>query len=139
GEQPEAAFGDLVRRAAEAEGDVELKVADDLSAFFEAPQDLVGGAPARCLHKALDRALVAALAGDLRLLLVGIVALHGFEVLAEEFVVMEIAFDEIALVLSRLLLAGSEVGAADDELGQHHLRRFGAVVFAVEFAAALNV
>src|SRR6185436_19983465 len=64
GEEFQAALGHLVGRAAKAEGDVELEIADDLAAFFEAAQDLVGRAPARGL-KALDRAFVAALAGDL--------------------------------------------------------------------------
>src|SRR5207248_273800 len=94
GEELEAPFGDLVGRAAEAEGDVELEIADDFPALFEPAQDLVGRAPARGPHKAVDRALDAALAGDLRLLLVGVVALHGLEVLAEEFVVVEVAFDK---------------------------------------------
>src|SRR5207253_6321977 len=99
-EELQTPLGDLVRRAAEAEGDVQLEIADDLPARFETAQDLVGRAPARGLHEAVDRALDAALAGDLRLLLVGVVALDGLEVLAEEFVVVEIALDEFPLVLA---------------------------------------
>jgi hypothetical protein len=38
-------------------------------------------------------------------------------VIAEEFVVVKVTLDEFALVLPRLLLAGGEVVAADDELG----------------------
>src|SRR5260221_413884 len=77
GEEPQAPLGHLVGGPAEAEGDVELEIADDLPAFFQPAQDLVGRAPARRLHEAVDRALEAALARDLRLLLVRVVALHG--------------------------------------------------------------
>src|SRR5256885_1020635 len=83
----------------------------------------VGRAPTSRFHKAGDRSLEAALAGDLGLLLISVVALHSLEVLAEEFVMVEIALDEFALVLARLFLAGGEIGAADDKFGQHDLRR----------------
>ena len=89
--------------------------------------------------RASHGAFEAALTRDLRLLLVGVVALHGLEVLTEEFIVVEIAFDELPLITARFLLGLGEVGAADAELGQHDLRRLGAVVFAVQFAAALDV
>src|SRR5205807_7962382 len=113
GEEPQATLGDFVWRAAKPEGDVELEIANDLPALFEPAQDLVGRAPARRLHEAVHRALDAALPRDLRLLLVGVIALYGLEVLAEKFVVIEIAFDEFALVAPRLLLGLGKVGAAD--------------------------
>src|SRR5262249_38947901 len=69
GEQLEAALRDRIRRAAEAERDVELEVANHLPARLEVAQDLVGRAPARGFHEAGDRALGAALAHDLGLLL----------------------------------------------------------------------
>jgi len=42
GKELQAPLADLVRRAAETEGDVELEIADDLPALFEPTQDLVG-------------------------------------------------------------------------------------------------
>src|SRR5207244_10913542 len=91
------------------------EIAHDHPPLLESAQDLVRRAPSRCLHEAIDRALEAALARDLRLLLVGVIALHSLEVIAKEFIVVEIAFDEFPLILPRLLLACSQVGAADDE------------------------
>ena len=88
--------------------DVELEIADDLPARFEPAQDLVRRAPARRLHEAGDGAFEAGLARDLGLLLIGVVALHRLEVLAQKFVVVEIALDELALVLPRLLLGLGE-------------------------------
>ncbi|WP_346925692.1 transglutaminaseTgpA domain-containing protein, partial [uncultured Arthrobacter sp.] len=82
GKELQSPLRDLVRGAPEAEGDVELKVADDLAPLFEPAQDLVGGAPAGGLHEAVDGAFEAGLARDLRFLLVGVVALHGLEVVA---------------------------------------------------------
>src|SRR4030095_3665056 len=137
GKQPEAAFANVIGRAAEAEGDIELELAEDLPALFEPAQDLVRRAPAGCFHKAVYRPFETAFAGDLGLLLIGVVALHGLEVLAEECVVVEIALDEFALVLARLFLAGGEVGAADDELGQHYTGLRGAVDFVVQLPPAL--
>src|SRR5206468_10759341 len=107
------------RRAAEAEGDVELEIADDLPALLKPAQDLVGRTPARGPHETVYRAFEPALARDLSLLLVRVIALHGLEVLAEEFVVVEIAFDEFALIAPCLLLGIGQVGAADAELGRH--------------------
>src|SRR4029077_9475614 len=104
GKELQAALGDLVRRAAEAEGNVQLEVADYLSTLFEPAQDFVGRAPACSLHEAVHRAIETALARDLRLLLIGVVALHSLEVLAQEFVMMEVAFDEFPLVPPRLFL-----------------------------------
>jgi len=46
-------------------------------------------------------ALDAALARDVGLLLVGVVALHRLEVLAKEFVMIEVALYEFALVFAR--------------------------------------
>src|SRR3546814_18796423 len=91
GEELQAPLRDVVRRAAEAEGDVEFEIADDLPALLQIAQDLVGRAPARRLHEAGDGAVQAGAAGDLRLLLIGIVARHRLEVLAQALVVMEVA------------------------------------------------
>src|SRR5262249_47315229 len=101
-------------------------------------QDLVGRPPARGLHEAGDRALEAALARNLRLLLIGVITLHCLEVLAEKFVVIEVAFDEFPLIAARLLLSLSEIGAAHAKFGQHHLWRLSAVVFPMQLAAALD-
>src|SRR6185312_12579532 len=98
GEEPETALRHLVRRAAEAEGDVELVGSKKPAAILEPAQNLVRRAPARGLHESGDRALQAALAGDLGLLLVGVVALHRLEVLAQELVVVKVALDELALI-----------------------------------------
>src|SRR3954447_24080238 len=121
GEQPQAAFADRQRRAAEAERDVQLEAAEQPATFLQPAQDLLGRAPAGGLHEAARRAFEPTLPRDLGLLLVAVIALHRAEMLAEEFVVVEIALDEFALVFPRLLLAFREVGAADAELGQHHL------------------
>src|SRR5919106_6307877 len=139
GKELQAPLGHFVGYAAEAEGDVELEIADDFPALLEPAQDLVGRAPAGGLHEAGHRAFEPALARDLRLLLVGVVALHSLEVLTEKFIVVEIAFDELPLIAARFLLGLGEVGAADAELGQHDLWRLGTVVFAVQCAAALYV
>src|SRR5436190_1431867 len=140
GEQLEAALRHLVGRAAEAEGDVHLEVAQQLPPRLEPAQDLVGRAPRRGLHEAGDRALQpAALAGQVGLLLVGVVALHRLEVLAEELVVVEVALDELALVAARLVLQPGGVGAADAEFGQHDGGRLGAVILAVQGPAALDI
>src|SRR5207249_1454004 len=109
GKELQASLGDLVGRAAEAEGDVQLEIANDLSTLFEAAQDFIRRAPARRLHETVYRALEAALAGDLRLLLVGIVALHRLEMIAQDFVVVEVAFDEFPLVPPRFFLGLGEV------------------------------
>src|SRR6202035_2683373 len=95
-----------------------------------------GGAPARGLHEARHRALDAPLPRDLRFLLVGVVALHRLEMLTEEFVVVEVAFDKFPLILACLRLGLGEVGAAYAELCQHDLRRLGAVIFAGQLAPA---
>src|ERR1700680_141265 len=92
---------DLVRRAAEAKGDVEFEVADDVPTLFEPAQDLVRRSPACGPHEAGYRTFEAALARDLGLLLVGVVTLHCLEVLTEEFVMVEVALDEFALVFAR--------------------------------------
>src|SRR3546814_2087572 len=49
---------------------------------------------------------LAGAAGDLRLLLIGIVARHRLEVLAQELVVMEVALHELALIAARLVQLG---------------------------------
>src|ERR671925_2368797 len=92
GKELQAPLGHFVGHAAEAEGDVELEITHDLPALLESAQDLVGCAPAGGLHETGHCAFESALACDLRLLLVGVVALHGFEVLTKEFIVVEIAF-----------------------------------------------
>src|SRR4029078_9179482 len=74
GEEFQPAFANLVGHAAKAECDVKLEIAAHLAARLEAPQDLVGRAPARGLHEAGACASQAALAGDFGLLLVGVVA-----------------------------------------------------------------
>ena len=51
---------------------------------------------------------------------------------------MEIAFHEFPLIPTRFVFRLREVGAADAELGQHDVRRLGAVVLAVECPAALD-
>src|SRR6202011_5156762 len=122
----------------EAEGDVEFEIADDVPTLFEPAQDLVRRAPTGGPHEAGYRTFEAALAGDLSLLLIGVVTLHGLEVLAQEFVVVKVALDEFALVLARFPLGFGQVGAAHAELRQHDLGRLGAVIFAVQFAAALD-
>ena len=61
------------RRAAEAEGDVELEIADNVPTLFEPAQDLVGRSPACGPHEAGDGTFKAALTGDLRLLLIRVV------------------------------------------------------------------
>src|SRR5438132_6412003 len=107
---------DLVRRAAEAEGDIEFEVADDIPTLFEPAQDLVRRSPACGPHEAGYRTFEAALAGDLSLLLIGVVTLHRLEVLAQEFVVIEVALDEFALVLARIFFGFGHVVAAHAEL-----------------------
>src|SRR5207248_1723039 len=102
GEQLEPALGHRIGRTAEAECHVHLEIADHLTPRLEPAQDLLRRPPAGGLHEAGDRAIEPALAGDLRLLLVGIVALHRLEVLAEELIVIEIALDELALIPARL-------------------------------------
>src|SRR5437879_11812521 len=67
GKERQAALRDFVGYAAEAEGDVQLEVANYLSTLFEPAQDSVGRAPARRLHEAVHRALQTALPRDLRL------------------------------------------------------------------------
>src|ERR1700745_3032623 len=75
GEEPQPALANVIGRAAEAEGDIELEITEEFLALFEPSQDLVGRAPARGLHEAVDRAFEPALAGDFGFLLVGVVAL----------------------------------------------------------------
>src|SRR5688572_13326526 len=99
GEELQALFRDIERRAAEAERDVELEVADDLAPRLEPAQDLVGCAPACGLHEARHGTFETALACDLGHLLIGVVALHSLEVLAQKLVVVKIALDKLALVL----------------------------------------
>src|SRR5579863_3452692 len=119
GEEPQAALGDVVRDAAEAEGDVELELADDTAPRLQFAQDAVRRAPGRRLHEAGNRALQPGLAGDLGLLSVGVVALHAGEMVAEEFVMVEVALDELAHVLPRMRLGLREVRAAHAEIGDH--------------------
>ena len=76
-EQPETALGNLIGRAAEAKGDVQLEIAEQFVARLEAAQNLVGRAPARGLHEAVDRSLQPGLTRDLGLLLIGIVTFDG--------------------------------------------------------------
>src|SRR5271167_1289783 len=97
-------LGDLVRRTAEAEGDIEFEVADDLPTLFEPAQDLVRRSPSCSPHEAGYSTFEAALTRDFRLLLIGVVTLHGLEVLAQEFVVVKVAFDEFTLVFARFPL-----------------------------------
>src|SRR3546814_16137364 len=54
GEELQAPLRDVVRRAAEAEGDVEFEIADELPALLQIAQDTVGRAPALRLHEAGD-------------------------------------------------------------------------------------
>ena len=84
--------------------DIELEIADHAAPRFELAQDAVGRAPGRGLHEPGHRTFEPALAGDRRLLRVGVVAFDGGEMLAEEFVVMEVALDELAHVFPRVLL-----------------------------------
>src|ERR1700737_2027193 len=109
---------DLVRRAAEAEGDVEFEIADDLLTLFEPAQDLVRRSPACGPHEAGYRTFEAALARDLSLLLIGVVTLYGLEVLAQEFVVVEVALDEFALIVGRFFFGFFGVGVVRAALHQ---------------------
>src|SRR5262245_23913361 len=83
GKEPQAALGHLVGRPSETEGDVELEIAQQRATRFQPPENPVGCAPARGLHEAGEGALEARLPGDLHLLLVGVVALDGLEVIAQ--------------------------------------------------------
>ena len=76
--------------------------------------------------------------GDLGLLLVGVVTLHRGEVIAQEFVVIEVALDEFALVLPRFFFALVQIGAADHELRKHQRRRFRPVELPMQGAAAFD-
>src|SRR5262249_26497614 len=138
GKELQTTLGHGEGRAAEAKGHVHFEIAEELSAHFEPAQDLVGRTPARRLHEAIDCTFEPALAGDLGLLLVGIVALDRLEVLAQELVVMEVALDELALVFARFLFGLGQVGAAHAELRQHHRRRLAAVVPAEQLSTPLH-
>src|SRR6516162_3901624 len=131
GKDLQAALGHLVGHAAKAEGDVEFEIADDLPPLFETAQDPVRRSPTRGLHEPSDGALDAALARDLSLLLIGVIALQRPEVLTEELVMVEIALDKFTLILACFFFGFCEIGAAHAELGHHYLGRLGAVVLAV--------
>src|SRR5262249_37421200 len=121
-----------------AKGYIELEIAEQFAALLKPSQDLVRGAPARRLHKTVHRAFEPAFTGDLGLLLIGVIALHGLEVLAEKFVVIEVALDEFALVFAGFLLGLGKIWTANAELREHNVRRFGTVVFPMELLTALD-
>ena len=89
---------------------------------FQFPEDAVRGAPHVGFHEALDGAFEAPLAGDLGLLRIGVIALHGGEMLPEELVMIEVALDEFAHVLARQRLRLVEARRAEAEIGDHHRR-----------------
>ena len=138
GEHFESALGDVEWYTAKPERRIELEFTKHIAPRFQLPQDAVGRAPNRRLHKPGDRPIEPALARDLRLLGVGVVAFYRREVFAEKFVMMEIALDKFPHVFPRVLLGLRQVRAADAEIGDHHVRRRPPMEFPVQFAVALD-
>ena len=131
-EKFQAPLCNFIWSAAKSKGHVQLKIPNQFSAFFKSTQDLVRRAPTGRLHETADRSVVTGSAGNLCLLLIGVVAFHSLEVLAKELVVIEIALHEFTLVSFGLFFALGRVSATDDKISEHHVGRFSAMILTVQ-------
>src|SRR5215472_4287404 len=92
--EPHRFLGNRIRNAAKPERCGEFEIADHATPLLEHPKNAVGTAPYRGLHEALGHAIEPGLAHYLGFLGISVVALHRREMVAHQFVVLDIALHE---------------------------------------------